>query len=134
MSANQIKVKKDSQNRESESWKKLLVLIDEVIKDKKEEINPSKELGFEVWKDIRSLPKEIEKLKNIKHLMLYGSSLERFPQEIGELVSLEKFTPYTSYGLRWFPYEITQCEKLKDSTVSIRALFGNKKNKKSFHN
>ena len=132
MSENEIKVKKDSQNRESENWKTLLELIDESVKDKREEFYPSKELGIEIWKDISSLPKEISELKNIKHLMIYGSNLERLPQEIGELKSLEKFTPYTSYGLRWFPYEIIQCENLKETTVSTRALFGNKKNKKPF--
>ncbi len=134
MSENEIKVKKDSQNRESENWKSILDLIDKSANDKRKEFEPSKELGFEIWRDIRSLPKEIENLKNIKHLMLYGSNLERLPQEIGELKSLEKFTPYTSYGLRWFPYEISQCENLKESTVSTRALFGNKKNKKLFPN
>ena len=43
------------------------------------------------------------------------------------MTALEKFTPYTSYDLHWFPYEITQCKKLKDSTVSTRALYGNYK-------
>jgi len=91
-------------------------------------------LGFEIWKDIRSLPKEISKLKNIKHLMLYGSNLERLPQEIGALELLNKFTPYTSRGLRWFPYELVQCRNLRESTVSTRELFGNRKNNKPFPN
>ena len=134
MADNEIKVKKDSQNRESENWKRLLALINKSVEDKRDEFHPSKELGFETWKDIRSLPREIANLENVKHLMLYGSNLERLPQEIGELKSLEKFTPYTSYGLRWFPYEIIQFENLKESTVSTRALFGNKKNEKSFPN
>ncbi|NMH86601.1 leucine-rich repeat domain-containing protein [Flavivirga algicola] len=132
MSDNEIKVQKDSQNRESEAWEKLIKLIETAKVDERQEFNPAKELGFEIWKDIRSLPKEIGELNQVKHLMLYGSNLTRFPQEIGEMESLEKFTPYTSYGLRWFPYEITKCKKLKDSTVSTRALFGNFKNKKPF--
>ena len=132
MADNEIKVRKDSQNREGEAWNKLLTLIEKAAKDEREEFHPSKELGVETWEQIRSLPKEILKLTKVKHLMLYGSSLQRFPQEIAELKSLEKFTPYTSYGLRWFPYEIIECKKLKESTVSTRALFGNKKNKKPF--
>ena len=132
MSNNEIKVRKDSQNRESDAWKKLLELIEKTAEDEVEEFHPSKELGIEVWEHIRSLPKEIAKLTKIRHLMLYGSNLQRLPQEIGELKSLERFTPYTSYSLRWFPYELIQCENLIESIVSTRALFGNKKNKKPF--
>ncbi|PKH50957.1 hypothetical protein CXF68_09790 [Tenacibaculum sp. Bg11-29] len=132
MSDNEIKIQKDSQDRESEAWRKLLKLIESVNTDGQDEFNPVKELGAEYWKHIRSLPKEIEKLNRVKHLILYGSNLTRFPQEIGKMEYLEEFTPYTSYGLRWFPFEITKCKKLKNSTVSTRALFGNFKNKKPF--
>lgn len=59
--------------------------------------------------------------------MLYRSNLVRIPPEIGAMTSLEEFTPYTSYRLHWFPYEITRCRKLIRSTVSTRALFGNYK-------
>lgn len=41
--------------------------------------------------------------------------------------SLEEFTPYTSYRVHWFPYEITRCTGLQRSTVSTRALYGNDK-------
>ncbi len=41
------------------------------------------------------------------------------------MTSLEDFTPYTSYRLHWFPYEITRCKNLRDSCVSTRALYGN---------
>jgi hypothetical protein len=47
--------------------------------------------------------------------------------EIGAMSRLELFTPYTSYRLHWFPYEITRCPSLRDSTVSTRALYGNHK-------
>ncbi|MEN7547555.1 leucine-rich repeat domain-containing protein [Rapidithrix thailandica] len=132
MAINEIKVRKDTQDRDSLAWNKLLHLIEEAIADGREEFHPAKALGLEYWKDIRTLPKEISGLKKVKHLMLYGSNLTRLPQEIGEMESLEKFTPYTSYGLRWFPYELMYCEKLRESTVSTRALFGNFKNKKPF--
>ena len=45
---------------------------------------------------------------------------------------LEKFDPYTSYRLHWFPYEITRCRRLKDSTVSTRAIYGNFKYRPPF--
>lgn len=129
-----MKIKRDSQDRNTESWSKLLKLIEAAAVDKREEFHPSKELGIELWHKIKSLPKEISILKDVKHLMFYGSKLERLNQEIGELESLEKFTPYTSYELNWFPYEITNCKNLKSSTVSTRALFGNTKTNKSFPN
>lgn len=132
MADNAIKARKDSQNRESQAWAMVKGLIEEAVNDGREEFKPSKELGWEVWKDIRSLPKELGALRQVKHLMLYGSNLQRLPQEIGQMESLETFTPYTSYGLRWFPYELVECKKLKKSTVSTRALFGNFKNKKPF--
>jgi hypothetical protein len=43
------------------------------------------------------------------------------------MTGLEVFTPYMSYRLHWFPYEITRCPALRDSTVSTRALYGNHK-------
>jgi hypothetical protein len=59
--------------------------------------------------------------------MLYGGNLVRIPPEIGAMTSLEEFTPYTSYRLHWFPYELTRCPALRRSTVSTRALYGNHK-------
>lgn len=117
----------DTQDRSSEAWYRLLELIDKAAEDSREEFNPAKELGREVWSQITTLPEAISKLKAVKHLMLYGSNLTRIPPQIGEMESLEKFTPYTSYGLKWFPYELTRCKNLKDSTVSTRALYGNYK-------
>ncbi|MDI5905017.1 MULTISPECIES: hypothetical protein [Streptomyces] len=69
----------------------------------------------------------IAQLTAVRRLVLYGSNLVRIPPEIGAMTSLEEFTPYTSYRLHWFPYEITRCRKLTRSTVSTRALFGNYK-------
>lgn len=67
-------------------------------------------------------------------MMLYGSHLKQIPPEIGEMESLEEFIPYTSYNLKWFPYEITHCKNLKRSTVSTRALYGNYKFRTHFPN
>ncbi len=46
--------------------------------------------------------------------------------------SLESFEPYTSHRLHWFPYEITRCKSLKESTVSTRSLYGNYKYRPPF--
>ncbi|WP_369141858.1 leucine-rich repeat domain-containing protein [Streptomyces sp. R44] len=81
---------------------------------------------------IITLPPSIARLTAVKHLVLYGSNLVRIPPEIGAMTSLEEFTPYTSYRLHWFPYEITRCRKLIRSTVSTRALFGNYKMRPPF--
>jgi hypothetical protein len=132
MSQYQIKVRVDSQDREGDAWGALIEFIDTCAKNSEEIFRPSQQFDKNHWVHIRSLPKEIGRLKKLKHLMLYGSNLTRLPQEIGKLEALEIFTPYTSYGLRWFPYEITRCHNLRDSTVSTRALFGNTKNKKGF--
>ena len=125
-------VHEDSQNLHCEAWFKLLEAIDQAAKDKRELFAPGKDLGSEYWNKIVTLPKEISQLKHVKHLMLYGSHLEWIPPEIGEMESLETFTPYTSYALHWFPYEITKCIKLNDSTVSTRTLYGNYKHRWPF--
>ncbi|MFF8378819.1 leucine-rich repeat domain-containing protein [Streptomyces sp. NPDC015661] len=83
------------------------------------------ELSPEERRQVITLPSSIAKLTVVKHLVLYGSNLVRVPPEIGAMSGLEEFTPYTSYRLHWFPYEITRCRRLARSTVSTRALFGN---------
>ena len=87
---------------------------------------PAQDLGPEDWSQIITLPRSISKLKKVKHLQLYGSNLIRIPPEIGDMQALENFTPYTSYNLHWFPYEIMRCASLADSTVSTRATYGNR--------
>ncbi len=111
---------------------RLLELIDAADDDKREEFSPGREMTPEQWTQIVTLPPSIARLNAVKHLILYGSSLVRIPPEIGEMSSLEEFTPYTSYRLHWFPYEITRCRNLKRSTVSTRALFGNFKHRPPF--
>ncbi|MEV6110061.1 hypothetical protein AB0M28_35960 [Streptomyces sp. NPDC051940] len=68
----------------------------------------------------------------MRQLVLYGSNLVRIPPEIGAMESLEEFDPYTSHRLHWFPYELTRCPKLRRSTVSTRALYGNYKYRPPF--
>ncbi|WP_299157038.1 hypothetical protein [uncultured Tenacibaculum sp.] len=126
------KIKNNIQDKNSEAWKKLCEYVDLVAKKGKKEFSPREYLGDELFAQIYTLPKSISKLKKVKRVWLYGSKLKRIPPEIGQMKSLEYFDPYTSYDLKWFPYELTNCKKLKDSRISTRALFGNFKNRKAF--
>jgi hypothetical protein len=122
-----FKLHTEQQDVECDAWKRLLELVEVEAEDKREEFAPLRKMEQDDWWQIITLPTTIAKLKSVKHLMLYSSNLVRIPPEIGEMTNLEKFTPYTSYRLHWFPYEITRCKKLKDSTVSTRTLYGNYK-------
>jgi hypothetical protein len=93
--------------------------------DGREEFAPFREMTLEAQCQVITLPPTIRKLTSVRHLMLYGSCLVRIPPEIGDMESLVKFTPYTSHRLHWFPYEITRCTRLAESTVSTRSLYGN---------
>ncbi len=108
-----------------DGWKRLLDLVEQAARDERETFAPGRLIPYEEWVQVVTLPPTITKLKAVKHLMLYGSNLVRIPPEIGEMTGLETFTPYTSYRLHYFPYEITRCPKLRESTVSTRALYGN---------
>ncbi len=130
--SNATKIKADRQNRNCDAWHHLLDVIDKIACTNQELFDPRREIGDEHWEQIFILPETISILRKVKKLNLYGSNLLRIPPEIGQMESLEEFIPYTSYGLRWFPYEIIHCKRLVDSTVSTRALFGNSKNKKTF--
>ncbi|MFF3891581.1 leucine-rich repeat domain-containing protein [Streptomyces sp. NPDC001914] len=113
------------QDTSARGWRRLLELVDEAAADGREEFRPLAELTPEERRQVITLPPSIARLTAVKHLMLYGSDLVRIPPAIGAMTSLEEFTPYTSYQLHWFPYEITRCRNLTRSTVSTRALFGN---------
>ena len=117
----ELKLHTEQQDTACPGWVRLLELIDAAASDNREEFSPGREMTPEQWTHIVTLPASIAKLKAVKHFILYGSSLVRIPPEIGEMTGLEQFTPYTSYRLHWYPYEITRCENLKRSTVSTRA-------------
>ncbi|MFI2207794.1 leucine-rich repeat domain-containing protein [Streptomyces sp. NPDC020192] len=117
----------ERQDTSAPGWRRLLELIDEAAADGREQFRPLTELSPEERRQIITLPPSIAQLTAVKHLVLYSSNLVRIPREIGAMTNLEEFTPYTSYRLHWFPYEITRCRKLTRSTVSTRALFGNYK-------
>ncbi|MGD2181954.1 leucine-rich repeat domain-containing protein [Lusitaniella coriacea] len=126
------KLHTEQQDTECDAWKRLLELVEIAAAEKHKVFAPECEMEPEDWHQIVTLPKTISKLKSVKRLLLYGSNLVRIPPEIGEMTNLKEFDPYTSYRLHWFPYEITRCKKLKDSTVSTRALYGNFKYRPPF--
>lgn len=119
------------QDTRSRAWESLLKLIEMAAADRREEFTPGPELG-EGWGQILTLPRSISKLKHVKHLNPYRSGLVRIPPEIGDMTELQEFTPYSSHSLHWFPYEITRCRNLRESTVSTRALYGNPRFKPPF--
>ena len=122
----------DAENTDCAAWRLLLELIDEVAEDGREEFAPGRTLPRSFWSQIVTLPPSIGKLTGVKNLHLYGSNLVALPPEVGQMESLEVFTPYTSRRLHWFPYEITRCAALRDSTVSTRHLYGNSKHRMPF--
>lgn len=128
----ELQIHTEEQDTACSGWKRLNELIEQAATDGRETFSPGPEMLPSEWAQITELPTSIGKLKSVKHLVLYGSSLVRIPPEIGEMTELEQFTPYTSYHLHWFPFEITRCKKLTNSTVSTRALYGNFKYRAPF--
>ena len=122
----------DAQDTSLPGWSALLQLVEDAAKDKRDTFSPKRALGPERWRDVIALPPSIATLTHVRKLDLYGSGLLRIPPQIGAMESLEVFVPYTSYGLHWFPYEITRCRRLASSTVSTRALYGNRKHRPPF--
>jgi hypothetical protein len=120
------------QDTTSDAWNALETYIAKVREDGSGELNPARGIGVEKWDQIVTLPKSIGTLKSVRVLMLYSSNLVRIPPEIGDMTNLEEFTPYTSWGLHWFPYEIIRCKHLSRSTVSTRHLYGNYKYRPPF--
>lgn len=115
----------DRQDTECAGWRHLLTLIDEAAADGRTVFKPFVELSAAERRQIVTLPPTIAKLTEVKQLVLYGTNLVRLPPEIGAMASLEVFEPYTSHRLHWYPYELTRCTRLQDSTVSTRVLYGN---------
>ncbi|MFJ4184939.1 leucine-rich repeat domain-containing protein [Kitasatospora sp. NPDC089509] len=123
---------RERQDTTAPGWIRLLELVEEAAADGREVFEPLVELTAEQRRQVVTLPPTIAELTSVKHLVLYGSNLVRIPPEIGAMKSLEEFTPYTSYRLHWFPYELTRCPDLRRSTVSTRAIYGNYKTRSPF--
>ena len=128
----ELRIHTEEQDTECSGWHRINQLIDDAARDGREEFSPGPEMTPKEWSEITILPSSIARLQSVKHFILYGSSLVRIPPEIGEMTSLENFTPYTSYRLHWLPYEIRRCKNLRRSTISTRALYGNFKYRPPF--
>jgi uncharacterized protein (TIGR02996 family) len=128
----ELSLHSEQQDSECDASRRLVDAIDAAAEDGREEFVPGRAMPPEQWAQIITLPPSISKLKHLRHLLLYGSALVRIPVEIGALTNLTQFTPYTSYRLHWFPYEIARCSQLRNSTVSTRALYGNYKDRRPF--
>lgn len=115
----------DQQDTGSAGWQRLLALIDEAAADGRTEFRPFFEMSAAERRQVVTLPPSIARLTQVRTFTLYGTNLVRIPPEIGAMTSLEEFDPYTSWRLHWYPYELTRCERLRNSRVSTRALFGN---------
>jgi hypothetical protein len=89
----------DVQDTDCASWSLLLEQIDEAAADNREEFSPDLGKPRRYSSPIVTLPSTINKLTRVKHLNLYGSDLIAIPPEIGQMRSLERFTPYTSRRL-----------------------------------
>ncbi|WP_222720189.1 hypothetical protein [Actinomadura sp. HBU206391] len=122
----------ERQDTTAPGWRHLLELVDEAAADGREVFRPLRDLSPSERRQIVTLPPSIARLTAVRELHLYGSNLVRIPPEIGAMTALEEFTPYTSYRLHWFPYELTRCTRLRRSTVSTRALYGNHKMRPPF--
>jgi hypothetical protein len=108
------------QDTESDAWKYTVDAIEDAAASRATELD----LRFA---PLVTLPRSIGKLTELRSLNLYHSQLARLPRELGACAQLETITPYTSYNLHWFPFELSRCEMLEESTVSTRALYGNYK-------
>ncbi|MEE6260836.1 leucine-rich repeat domain-containing protein [Plantactinospora sonchi] len=128
----EVRFHAERQDTSAPGWRRLLELVDEAAADGREVFRPLADLPPAQRRQIVELPPTIARLTEVRHLQLYGSNLVRIPPEIGAMTSLEEFTPYTSYRLHWFPYELTRCRNLRRSTVSTRALYGNYKYRAPF--
>lgn len=128
----EVELHREPQDTECDAWKRLLDYVERIADTGARQFKPRPELTAEQWRQIVTLPATIAKLTQVTSIELYGSYLVRIPPEIGQMTSLRELTPYTSYRLHWFPYEITRCRALRSSTVSTRTLYGNFKYRPPF--
>jgi hypothetical protein len=120
------------QDTKSEAWEILEKSIETAASSGATEFEPRLEMSPELWRQIITLPRSISRLQSVGTLNLSGSHLVRVPPEIGDMANLEELDLYTSYCLHWLPFEVTRCRKLKRSSFSTRALYGNYKYRPPF--
>ena len=127
-----LRLHRERQDTRSPGWLRMLEAIDELAEAGATELKLFDMLEREQWADLVTLPAEIAKLGQLRQILAYGSALVRLPPELGALTELAHLVTYTSYGLHWYPYELTRCAKLSDSSLSTRTVYGNFKNRLSF--
>jgi hypothetical protein len=127
-----VRLHPERQDTTADGWLRLLELIDQAAANGTTEFDPLRQMTAEQRLQVIELPPTIEKLTAVRKFSMYGSNLVRIPPEIAGVTSLHEFVPYTSHRLHWFPYEITRCQNLRDSTVSTRSLYGNRKLRPTF--
>lgn len=120
------------QDTSCDAWKRLVEIVEIARGNVTLRFSPMGSIPPDERKDIVTLPKTIGLIEDLVGIDLYGSSLVRVPPELARLVDLREFVPYRSHSLHWYPYELTSCESLAETTVSTRALYGNEKNHAPF--
>ena len=115
-------------------FEKLDSYIAECVKMKASQFYPASVLERGEREFMQELPPSFALLAPfVTDINLYSTALVYIPPSIGNFRKLKSFTPYTSYNLHYFPYEILHIGKtLADSTISTRALYGNYKNAMPF--
>lgn len=124
----------ENKSRTKKAWDVVCEIIDDAEQKNTAEINLSQLMDKEDYYALNTLPETIGNLKALRKLIIYGSSISYIPREISGCENLREFVPYQSHRLHWLPYEIKRCEKLIDSTISSRALYGNYKIRSPFPN
>jgi uncharacterized protein (TIGR02996 family) len=120
------------QDTHSEGWQRLLELIDEAATSGAHDFAPRRQMTEAQWAQIVTLPATITRMHELRTMFFYSSNLVRIPPEIAKLPNLVDFNTYTSYGLHWYPYELTHCPALRKSQLSTRTVYGNYKNRMRF--
>lgn len=128
----ELSLHSEAQNTNCDAWAMLTDLIEKAASLGAKEFAPGYEMPPELWGQIITLPASISKLTAVKKLFLCGSNLVRVPPEIGDMASLEELILYTSYRLHWMPFEVVRCLRLKKTSFSTRALYGNYKYRPPF--
>ena len=52
------------------------------------------------------LPSFVWKMTQLQELYCYSSSISSMPPAIRKMTNLKELSPYTSYNLRYLPYEV----------------------------
>ena len=122
----------EPQDHSVPGWTRTIELIHASAQAQSTVFHPSADIKWDDWLRVITLPPDLGDLRGVRQIRLYGSHLRRVPPEIGRMEALEDLDIYTSYSLHWLPYEITRCFFFRQSRMSTRALYGNRKTRLPF--